>query len=68
MSYLRPVEGCPTYVEYFKDGDEVPSRRCPLHQGSFGQQAERAFDELIDAVERKLKNIFKRRKHREEEP
>ena len=25
ISYLRPVEGCPTYTEYFKAGDEVPS-------------------------------------------
>jgi 1A family penicillin-binding protein len=66
MSYLRPVDGCPTYVEYFKEGDEVPSQRCPLHDGSFGQQAERAFDELLQAVERRLKNIFKRRKRLEE--
>ena len=25
VSYLRPVDGCPTYTEYFKEGDEVPS-------------------------------------------
>ena len=24
LSYQRPVEGCPTYVEYFKDGDRFP--------------------------------------------
>ena len=30
VSYLRPVEGCPVYTEYFKDGDDVPSRLCPI--------------------------------------
>ena len=24
MSYLKPVEGCPAYIEYFKEGDSVP--------------------------------------------
>ena len=33
ISYQRPVEGCPTYVEYFKDGDEIPSRLCTIHSG-----------------------------------
>ena len=30
ISYQRPVAGCPTYVEYLKEGDEVPDRsaRC----------------------------------------
>ena len=27
-TFLRPVEACPTYVEYFKDGDAVPGKRC----------------------------------------
>src|SRR5581483_10154071 len=42
VSYLKPVDGCPTYIEYFKDGDKVPTQLCPLHQGSFKQQATRA--------------------------
>ena len=29
VSYLRPVDGCPTYTEYFKDGDDIPSALCP---------------------------------------
>jgi 1A family penicillin-binding protein len=62
MSYLRPVDGCPTYVEYFKEGDAVPERRCPIHEGSFEQRADRAFDELLDAIGRKLRNVFKRRR------
>ena len=40
ISYLRPVEGCPIYTEYFKEGDQVPGRLCPIHQGS--DQAARA--------------------------
>ena len=30
LSYRQPVDGCPLYTEYFKDGDEVPggSARC----------------------------------------
>ena len=34
VSYLQPVEDCPTYTEYFKDGDQIPSRLCPIHQGT----------------------------------
>jgi hypothetical protein len=64
MSFLRPVDGCPTYVEYFKERDAVPDRRCPLHEGSLEEGAERAFDELLDAIGRKLKNVFKRRDRR----
>ena len=24
ISYARPVDGCPIYTEYFKEGDEIP--------------------------------------------
>ncbi|HWR53927.1 MAG TPA: PBP1A family penicillin-binding protein, partial [Bryobacteraceae bacterium] len=33
VSYLQPMEDCPVYTEYFKDGDDVPSRLCPVHSG-----------------------------------
>jgi 1A family penicillin-binding protein len=33
VSYLRPVEGCPTYVEYFKEGDDIPARLCRAFSG-----------------------------------
>src|SRR5262249_9123304 len=26
VSYVQPVEGCPTYTEYFKDGDSIPTQ------------------------------------------
>ena len=32
VSYLKPVDGCPTYTEYFKDGDTMPSELCPIHR------------------------------------
>jgi 1A family penicillin-binding protein len=60
-SYLRPVNGCPTYVEYFKDGDQVPEGRCPLHRGSLRQRAARALDKLLEEAGRKVRGIFKRR-------
>ncbi len=59
VSYLRPVEGCPTYVEYFKDGDDVPSRLCPIHQGNVKQQVQRAIQGFFGAIGRGLKGIFK---------
>jgi penicillin-binding protein 1A len=58
LSYLRPVEECPTYVEYFKDGDEVPRRLCPIHRGNFKQTARRALDRFFSGLGRKLRSIF----------
>ena len=40
VSYLQPVEGCPTYIEYFKEGDSVPSALCPIHRGTLKQRAD----------------------------
>ena len=54
-SYLKPVEGCPTYTEYFKEGDEIPSRLCTIHKGSVKQQIKRAVQGFFN----KLKGIFK---------
>jgi 1A family penicillin-binding protein len=59
VSYLRPVEDCPTYVEYFKEGDEVPSDLCPLHRGSLKQEVRRAVGGLLSSLGRKLRDIFK---------
>jgi 1A family penicillin-binding protein len=33
MSYKRATSQCPSYVEYFKEGDEIPSDTCKLHRG-----------------------------------
>ena len=59
VSYLQPVEECPTYTEYFKDGDQVPTRLCPLHQGTVKQQIRRAVEGFFSGLGRKLKGIFK---------
>jgi penicillin-binding protein 1A len=59
VSYLRPVESCPTYVEFFKEGDDIPRRLCPIHQGNFKQEARRALDGVLSRVGRKILDIFK---------
>ena len=28
ITYLKPVDGCPLYSEYFKEGDDIPGRLC----------------------------------------
>jgi 1A family penicillin-binding protein len=58
LSYQRPVDGCPTYVEYFKAGDDIPSRLCPVHEGSLRQEARRAIEGLFGAIGRRVRGIF----------
>ena len=58
-SYLKPVEECPTYTEYFKQGDQIPSRLCPIHQGSVKQQLQRAVQGFFKGIGKKLKGIFR---------
>jgi 1A family penicillin-binding protein len=57
ISYAQPVQECPTYVEYFKDGDDVPSSLCPIHRGTFKQRAARAVEGFFRSV---FKGIFRR--------
>lgn len=59
VSYLRPVEGCPTYTEYFKDGDDIPSKLCPIHEGTLKQRAHRALQTVLSELGRAIKGIFK---------
>ncbi|MEO7272204.1 MAG: PBP1A family penicillin-binding protein [Vicinamibacterales bacterium] len=60
VSYLKPVEGCPVYTEYFKDGDAVPGRLCPVHQGTVKQRVRRAVDGFLSGLtKRVLRGIFK---------
>jgi 1A family penicillin-binding protein len=59
LSYKRPVDGCPTYVEYFKDGDDMPGDLCPLHEGTFRQEAARAVDDVFRAIRRGIAGIFR---------
>ena len=59
ISYQRPVEGCPTYLEHFKDGDDMPSRLCTVHTGNLKQQVQKAVQGLVGAIGRGLRGIFK---------
>jgi penicillin-binding protein 1A len=59
VSYLRPVDGCPTYVEYLKAGDHAPSQLCRIHEGSFKEEARKVLEGLADRVRRKIWDIFR---------
>jgi len=59
LSYHRALEGCPSYTEYFKDGDSVPTQLCEIHKGSLQQRAERAIQGLFGAIGRSIRGIFK---------
>ncbi len=59
ISYLRPVDGCPVYTEYFKEGDAIPKQMCPVHRGNLRQQARRVVQDLVRDVGRTLRDIFR---------
>lgn len=61
VSYLKPVEGCPVYTEYFKDGDKVPTELCPIHRGTFKQRATRAVEGFFRSLGGRIAALFKRR-------
>jgi penicillin-binding protein 1A len=60
VSYLQPVEGCPTYTEYFKDGDKVPTQLCPLHRGTLKERAARVVGGFFRSLGSKIAGIFRR--------
>ena len=59
ISYLRPVEDCPTYIEYFKDGDTVPRQLCTIHRGTLKQRAQRAIQGFFSGMLQRLRGILK---------
>ena len=59
VSYQRPVEGCPTYTEYFKPDDTVPGKLCPIHQGTIKQQVRRAIEGFFSGVGKRIRGIFR---------
>ena len=59
VSYLRPVEGCPVYTEYFKENDDVPSRLCTEHRGTVKQRFKRAMEGILSGLGRKIRGIFR---------
>jgi membrane carboxypeptidase/penicillin-binding protein len=59
VSYLKPVEGCPTYIEYFKEEDDPPSGLCTVHPGSLKQRAVRAVQGLFRSLGGRIADIFR---------
>jgi 1A family penicillin-binding protein len=59
VSYLRPVEGCDTYLEYFKEDDKVPGRLCPVHEGTIKQRVRRAVEGLLSILGRRIRDIVR---------
>jgi membrane carboxypeptidase/penicillin-binding protein len=59
ISYHRALDGCPSYVEYFKPGDDIPTQLCELHSGSLKQRAERALRGLLGAIGDEIRGIFR---------
>jgi penicillin-binding protein 1A len=59
LSHREPVEGCPVYTEYFKDGDAIPEGLCPLHQGTIRQRVVRAVEGLAAELGRRIRDIFR---------
>jgi 1A family penicillin-binding protein len=59
LSYHRALDGCPSYVEYFKPGDDVPSQLCELHTGSLKQRAERALRDFLGIIGEEIRGIFR---------
>ncbi len=47
VSFVKPVEGCPLYTEYFKSSDAKPRQHCQIHQGTLRQRAQRAIEKAV---------------------
>ena len=61
VSHLKPVDGCPVYTEYFKEGDDIPSELCGIHRGTLGQTATRAVEGVFRALGSRIAGLFRRR-------
>ena len=59
VSHARPVQGCPLYTEYFKDGDDVPGDLCTLHQGTVRQRLTRTVQGWWSEAGRRVRAIFR---------
>jgi 1A family penicillin-binding protein len=59
VSYHRALDGCPSYPEYFKEGDDIPTQLCELHSGSLKQRAQRALRGLLGAIGDEIRGIFR---------
>ncbi len=59
ISYRRPVDGCPLYTEYLKEGDQAPERLCTLHRGSIRQRLTRTLEGWMAEAGRRVRGIFR---------
>jgi membrane carboxypeptidase/penicillin-binding protein len=59
VSYAKPVDGCPVYTEYFKDGDAVPDQLCTLHRGSIRQRVTRTVQGWVSELGRRVKGLIR---------
>ena len=59
ISYRKPVDGCPLYTEFLKDGDEAPGRLCTLHRGSIRQRMTRTVQGWMAEMGRRARGIFR---------
>jgi 1A family penicillin-binding protein len=58
ISHQRAVQGCPTYVEYFKAGDAVPTGLCPIHRGGLRERTQQAIQTLFGGLSARIRTIF----------
>ena len=59
LSYRKPVDGCPLYTEYFKEGDQIPDRLCTIHRGSIRQRLTRTVQGWAAEAGRRIRGIFR---------
>ena len=59
LSYRKPVDGCPVYTEFFKEGDQVPGDLCTLHRGSIRQRLTRTIQGWMNEAGRRIRDIFR---------
>jgi 1A family penicillin-binding protein len=59
ITYRKPVDGCPLYTEFLKEGDEAPGRLCTLHPGSIRQRVTRTVEGWMAEMGRRVRGIFR---------
>ena len=59
ISYRKPVDGCPIYTEFFKDGDDIPDRLCTIHRGSIRQRLTRTVEGWMAEAGRRVRGIVR---------
>jgi 1A family penicillin-binding protein len=57
VSHLLPTELCPTYSEYFKTGDAVPTATCPIHRAP-ARTAAQVIGGIFSRIGRTIGSIF----------